>query len=176
MRALQSWGWLNFRMRAMVMSFAAHHLGLHWKAPALYLAQQFVDYEPGIHYSQCQMQAGTTGINSIRIYTPIKQSRDHDPNGKFIKRWIPELRACPEAFIHSPWEWESEHNLYSKPIVDEKQARQEAAAKLYGLRRSKTFRKEAADIVKKHASRKGDSSRVKRKPKNQLQLFDTTTD
>ena len=108
MRALHAWGWLNFRMRAMVMSFAAHHLWLHWKDPAIYLATQFIDYEPGIHYSQCQMQAGTTGINAIRIYNPIKQGVDQDPQGEFIKEWIPELKECPTKYIHTPWEWDSE--------------------------------------------------------------------
>ena len=52
MRALHQTGWINFRMRAMLVSFASYHLWLHWRQPALYLARLFLDYEPGIHYSQ----------------------------------------------------------------------------------------------------------------------------
>ncbi|MDE5037666.1 FAD-binding domain-containing protein, partial [Francisella tularensis] len=82
---------LNFRMRAMLMSFASYHLWLDWRVTSLYLAGLFTDYVPGIHYSQVQMQSGTTGIISIRIYNPSKQSIDQYPNGEFIRRWLPEL-------------------------------------------------------------------------------------
>ena len=101
MRALRQTGWLNFRMRAMLVSLPPT-IWLHWRPTAIFLAQQFVDYEPGIHYSQCQMQSGTTGINSVRIYSPIKQVADHDPDGQFIKRWVPELEAVPNEYIAEP--------------------------------------------------------------------------
>ena len=155
MRALTATGWLNFRMRAMVMSFASYHLWLHWRAPALHLATLFTDYEPGIHYSQVQMQSGTTGINAIRIYNPIKQSMDQDMEGTFIRRWVPELRHIEATYIHTPWELPSAMNGYPMPIVDEKKARKAAADKLYGLRRGNRFHKQTAQqIVKKHASRR----------------------
>jgi deoxyribodipyrimidine photo-lyase len=97
--ALIHTGWINFRMRAMLVSFSVYHLWLHWRE----LARVFTDYEPGIHWSQVQMQSGTTGINTLRIYNPVKQSHDQDPNGHFIRRWVPELATVPDARIHTPW-------------------------------------------------------------------------
>ncbi len=154
MRSLIATGWLNFRMRAMLMSFASYHLWLHWRLPALHLARQFTDYEPGIHYAQAQMQSGTTGINTIRIYNPIKQSLDQDPNGLFIKRWVPELRDMPVGFIHQPWRLPEKINGYPMPIVEEKAARQAASAKLYALRKPRQHALAAQHIVDKHGSRK----------------------
>lgn len=165
MRALIATGWLNFRMRAMLMSFASYHLWLHWREPAVYLAHLFTDYEPGIHYSQAQMQSGTTGINAIRIYNPIKQGVDHDPGGHFIRKWIPELDGMPQAYIHTPWELPAKMNGYPMPIIDEKTARKSAANRLYGLRKNVGHRKEADEIVNKHGSRKSGLSRTtNRKP------------
>ncbi|MDZ7659559.1 cryptochrome/deoxyribodipyrimidine photo-lyase family protein [Fodinibius sp.] len=103
MRAVKKTGYINFRMRTMLVSVLTHHLWQPWQAGAQFLGRQFLDFEPGIHYSQFQMQAGTMGVNSVRIYNPVKQGYDHDPKGNFIRQWVPELRQVPTELIHEPW-------------------------------------------------------------------------
>lgn len=163
MRSLIKTGWLNFRMRAMLMSFASYHLWLPWQKTSKYLATLFTDYEPGIHYSQSQMQSGTTGINAIRIYNPIKQGIDHDSDGIFIKKWVKELQNVPKKFIHMPWENLNYIKDYPLPIVDELAARKAAASKIYKLRKEQSHKIESNKIYIKHGSRK---PRVKKIKKN----------
>ncbi len=163
MRSLVSTGWLNFRMRAMLVSFASYHLWLHWRQTGLFLARQFLDFEPGIHWSQMQMQSGTTGINTLRIYSPTKQAHDHDPEGHFIRHWVPELASVPLPYLAEPWKMD--HSLqrasgcilgvdYPEPIVDEKLALKTAKDRMYGLRKSTQARKEAEAVQTRHGSRK----------------------
>ena len=166
MRALTATGWLNFRMRSMLMSFAAYHLWLDWREPALHLARLFTDYEPGIHFSQVQMQSGTTGINAVRVYNPIKQGLDQDPEGRFIRRWIPELGDMPASLIHTPWLATDRMGTYPLPIVDEKRARAEALDKLFSVRRSPDHKTTASQVVEKRGSR----ARRPQKPKKTRSL------
>ena len=94
MRALYHTGYLNFRMRAMVLSFWTHHLWQDWKPAAIWLARQFLDFEPGIHYPQIQMQAGVTGINTIRIYNPYKAVRGSRSGGCIYQEVVPGITVC----------------------------------------------------------------------------------
>jgi deoxyribodipyrimidine photo-lyase len=155
MRALIMHGWINFRMRAMLVSFASNHLWLDWRVTSKYLARLFIDYEAGIHYSQMQMQSGTTGINAIRIYSPTKQVLDHDPAGVFIKKYLPELAEISAKNIANPHNEPLFVGNYPRAIIDEKEGRKLAAQKLYNVRKNLAHKIIAKQIVKKHASRKG---------------------
>lgn len=162
MRALIATGWINFRMRAMLISFAVQHLWLDWRAPALHLARLFADYEPGIHYPQVQMQAGTTGINILRVYNPTKQGLDQDPDGAFIREFIPEIAHLPTEFIHTPWAAPEPPSGYPSPIVVEADARKFATTQVYKLRKDNEHHELATAIIKKHGSRKRPPSRRKK--------------
>jgi deoxyribodipyrimidine photo-lyase len=134
MRCLLETGWINFRMRALLVSFFCHHLKQDWRIGGYHLARLFLDYEPGIHFSQLQIQAGTTGFNRVKIYNPTTDSKKYDKKGEFIKEWVPELRDVPQHLIHTPWELSSKdqsfYNVelgkdYPLPIVNEKKAGKE---------------------------------------------------
>lgn len=158
MRCLAATGWMNFRMRAMLVAVASYHLWLDWRATAPVLARLFTDYEPGIHYPQVQMQSGTTGMNTIRIYNPIKQGRDQDPGGSFTRRWCPELAAIPDIYLQEPWKAENAGAVlgrsYPEPLVDPVVAAREAKARIWAVRGDAGHRSQAAKVIEKHASRK----------------------
>lgn len=158
MRALHQHGWINFRMRAMLMSFASYHLWLPWRDSGLHLARMFTDYEPGIHWPQVQMQSGTTGINTMRIYNPVKQGYDQDADGAFVRAYLPELAVVPEAFVHEPWRWDGARNIlgraYPAPVVDNVAAARAAREALSAVRKGAGHRAVAKTIANKHGSRK----------------------
>lgn len=161
MKCVQKTGYLNFRMRAMLVSFLTHILWQPWQAGVHHLAQLFLDYEIGIHVPQFQMQAGITGINTVRVYNPIKQSQTHDTEGIFIKKWLPTLQHIPNKLIHKPFEMtELEQQFYHcrigkdypKPIVNFKVTYQNATKVLWELKKHETVKAENKEILKRHVS------------------------
>jgi deoxyribodipyrimidine photo-lyase len=132
----------------------------------------FTDYEPGIHWSQVQMQSGVTGMNSIRIYNPMKQALEHDPNGAFVRRWCPELRDVPDVFLHEPWKWDDGKNpvgkIYPTRIVDFEASARAARDCIWAVRKDRTNRAETAKVIEKHASRKTPTRRRRATPKKTM--------
>lgn len=179
MRMLHATGWINFRMRAMLTAFACYHLWQPWRAVGLHLARLYVDYEPGIHWSQIQMQSGSTGISAFRIYNVVKQSYDQDPTGAFIRRWVPELRRVPTAWIHEPYRMPPDRQRacgcvigsdYPAPIVAHEAAARTARAKLRDAYSTPEAKALSEQILQRH------SSRARREPRpipqQQLEQFE----
>jgi deoxyribodipyrimidine photo-lyase len=161
---LKETGWLNFRMRAMLVSVAAYPLWLHWRPVGEWLATQFLDYEPGIHWSQLQMQSGTTGINTTRVYNPVKQAQDHDPHGVFVRRWLPYMQDVPDTWLFEPSRMPTnlQTNLPThassafqipQPLVDLALATRTSKQLLHARRGNSDVKAGKKAVVEKHASR-----------------------
>jgi deoxyribodipyrimidine photo-lyase len=177
MRALTALGFMNFRMRAMLVSFASHTLWLHWRATGLHLGSLFTDHEPGIHWCQMQMQSGSSGNSTLRIYNPTKQAQEQDPDGVFIRRWVPELGRVPDGFIHAPWLMPAQAQAecgvyigqhYPAPIVDHDAAAKRARQIIGQVRKLPETKTQTAIILAKHGSRRrrDNRQRGRRKRKN----------
>ena len=161
MRCVVETGYLNFRMRALLVSFLTHHLWQPWQSGVIHLARNFLDFEPGIHYSQFQMQAGETGINMIRIYNPTKNAKEHDKDGIFIKKWIPELKKIPTPLLFEPWKMSLidqetyDYKIgkdYPNPIVDISETYKYAASKLWSIKSNSKVKEESSRILQKHTN------------------------
>ena len=161
MRCVVETGYLNFRMRALLVSFLTHHLWQPWQSGVIHLARNFLDFEPGIHYSQFQMQAGETGINMIRIYNPTKNAKEHDKEGVFIKKWIPELKKIPTPLLFEPWKmslidqetYECKIGKdYPNPIVEISETYKYAASKLWSIKSDPKVKEESSRILQKHTN------------------------
>ena len=168
MRFLKKNGWINFRMRAMLVSFASYNLWIDWRLTSKFLSKYFIDYEPGIHYNQFQMQSGVTGINAIRIYNPIKQQIDHDPDGIFIKNWCPELENVPDDYLQYPHMMSEALQKrigcligkdYPKPVVDLRKSTLMAKKLIFEVKSTSAAKKQSVQAYILHGSRKKQKSK-----------------
>jgi len=164
-------GYLNFRMRAMLVSFLCHHLMVDWRLGVAYLAKLFLDFEPGIHYPQFQMQSGVTGTNAIRVYNPVKQSQEKDKDGEFIKKWLPQLAGLPKEVIHTPWVLSPmEEQLYEfilgesypRPMIDINETGKIARDILWGFQKRFDTKKESQRILATHVRTPNNSKKPKK--------------
>ncbi len=159
MKCLEETGWINFRMRGMLVTFASYALWLDWRQLATHLAKLFLDYDPGIHYPQIQMQAGLSGYHTLRIFNPMAQVEKHDSEGVFIKRWLPELIDVPPSHLIEPWKMtQMEQTFYNckigedypSPIVDYGLATSENKDRYWATRQSLEAKKNLPSIWEKY--------------------------
>ena len=153
MRCLQATGFINFRMRSMCLSYGVYALHLDWRALGRAMAEVFYDYEPGIHWSQVQMQAGVVGINTIRVYSPDKQLLDQDPDCQFVKHWIPELAEFTAEEITNYRNQLFDLEPYLAPIVPFKEQSASMKKVIYGIKNGAENRELKSEVFRKHGSR-----------------------
>ncbi|MEM6771859.1 MAG: FAD-binding domain-containing protein, partial [Bacteroidota bacterium] len=157
-RCLDATGWLNFRMRAMLVTFSTFVLWLDWRPVAQWLSSRFLDYDPGIHYGQLQMQAGLTGYHVPRNYNPYKQGEEKDPEGNFVHRWVPELQNIPAPWCHYPHRmtpleqqlYGFDATVYPAPMVDYTAASRDNMDRYWAVRNSDAAQQALPAIWAKH--------------------------
>lgn len=130
MRQLTTMGWMPNRTRMIVASFLAKDLLVHWQEGERHFMDWLIDGDPAANNGGWQWSAGT-GTDAqpyFRIFNPVSQGQKFDPDGVYVRRWIPELRDVPDRYLHTPWEMSAPPGEYPPPIVDRSMARERALA------------------------------------------------
>lgn len=142
MRQLNTEGWMHNRVRMITAMFLTKHLLIDWRKGERYFAESLVDMDFSNNNGGWQWSA-STGVDAqpyFRIFNPVLQSKKFDPEGEYIRKYVPELEALPKKYIHEPWiiskEEQTKYNItigesYPAPVVNHKEAR-EIAIKEYG--------------------------------------------
>ena len=146
MREIAASGYMSNRGRQNVASFLTKNLGIDWRMGAEWFESLLVDYDPCSNYGNWNYTAGVgNDARGFRYFNIPKQSKDYDPEGTYVKHWLPELKAVPAAKVHSPWKLQpveqKRFNVrlgvdYPNPVVD-LQKSVEANEKVYNVALSK---------------------------------------
>lgn len=144
MRQLRAQAWMHNRVRMLVASFLVKDLHLHWRRGARYFMRHLVDGDLASNQHGWQWAAGTGTDASpyFRIFNPVTQSKRFDPEGDYIRRWVPELRGVPTPYVHEPWRSPSPLE-YGDPVVDHDVERKRSLAAYAALPRATTAAKAA---------------------------------
>ncbi len=137
MRQLWETGWMHNRVRMIVASFLIKDLMVHWKEGEKWFWDTLVDADLASNTSNWQWVAGSGADAApyFRIFNPITQGEKFDPNGDYIRKWVPELKNMPDKYLNRPWEADADTlekagvtlgKNYPKPIVDHSAARDRA--------------------------------------------------
>ena len=139
MRQLAATGWLSNRARLVVASFLTRHLLLDYRIGERHFLRHLIDGDVANNLGGWEWTAGV-GADAqpwFRIFNPVRQGRRFDPEGEWVRRWVPELASVPTRFVHAPWEMEADDAAasgvtlgsdYPQPIVDLAEARARALA------------------------------------------------
>ena len=136
MRQLLAEGWLPNRTRMVVASFLTKDLHLHWWHGARHFMEHLFDGDLASNQHGWQWVAGT-GTDAApyhRVFNPVLQGKAHDPDGSYVRRWVPELRDVPDRSIHEPWTLEHPPEGYPPPVVDHAQERADALGRYAAAR------------------------------------------
>ena len=137
MRQLWQTGWMHNRVRMIVGSFLVKHLLIDWRYGEQWFWDTLLDGDPASNPAQWQWVAGSGADASpyFRVFNPILQSQKFDPDGTYIRKYVPELAKLSNGIIHTPWEASplilrsanvELGNNYPKPIIDHKAGRERA--------------------------------------------------
>jgi deoxyribodipyrimidine photo-lyase len=128
MRQLRATGWMHNRVRMIVASFLTKDLLIDWREGERFFYEWLVDGDPASNNGGWQWAAstGTDAQPYFRIFNPVSQGRRWDPDGSYVRRFVPELADVPDAHVHSPWEAGSLFADYPPPVVDHAERREEA--------------------------------------------------
>ncbi|MDW6094434.1 deoxyribodipyrimidine photo-lyase [Vibrio rhizosphaerae] len=133
MRQLNQTGWMHNRLRMVVASFLTKDLHIDWRAGERYFMSRLIDGDFAANNGGWQWSASTgcDGQPYFRIFNPVSQGKKFDPDGEFVRQWVPELTSVPDKWIHEPWRDPSANSTsYPQPIVDH-QAERKLTLSLY---------------------------------------------
>ena len=149
MRELWTTGWMHNRVRMIVASFLVKDLLVPWQDGEAWFWDTLVDADLASNAASWQWVAGcgADAAPYFRVFNPVLQARKFDPEGRYVRRWVPELARLPDMHLHAPWEAPAEvlraagvvlGRDYPEPVVDHRAARQRALDSYASLRRART--------------------------------------